>query len=64
MTAKTKSDIDHKETRRMATELQDYVGPLRMSDWEVIFIEDMSTTVRFTEKQADKVKDIWNAVFD
>ena len=49
----------------MLRDLMGYDGDLRMSGWEIEFIEDLSGRKIFplSDKQSDKLDQIWDKIF-
>ena len=49
----------------MLRDLMGYDGDLRMSGWEIEFIEDLSSRKIFplSDKQSDKLDQIWGKIF-
>lgn len=54
--------IDNERIAGMVRELLDYDGDRSMSAWELNFIENVGKLSQFTQKQADKIEDVWDKV--
>lgn len=54
--------IDNERIAGMVRELLDYDGNRSMSAWELNFIENVEKLSQFTQKQADKIEDVWSKV--